>query len=83
MVALQTACIVIAGCVVASLMSVFLIRCAIKLFKRTEDAMHWYMACMTSADLLLAGKRFRPHRMKDSPVEKSMGGQSDLSSTAL
>lgn len=56
---LQTACIVMVGCAVASVLNILLVRCAIKLFKQTPDAMHLFIAFFTSADLLLSGKALR------------------------
>lgn len=56
---LQTSCVLIVGYVCASLVSIFLIRCAVNLFKQTEDAMHLFLAFMTAADLLLTGKDLR------------------------
>lgn len=55
MLCLQTACIIVVGCVVASLFNAIVIRCATKLLQETNDTMHLFLGMMCAADLLLTG----------------------------
>lgn len=56
MISFQTAWIMAVGCLVASLTHILIVRCAVKLLKETQHAMHLLIAMFSSADLVLTGK---------------------------